>query len=58
MPYKIMLIIDFVCMSTKSYMLITFFVRCGLQMMNHFSQRHKLHQLEDGLYGLVCFRNF
>ena len=24
-----------------------FFARCGLKMMKYFSQRHKLHQLED-----------
>ena len=30
----------------------------GLQIMKYFSQRHRLHQLEAGLYGAACFKIF
>ena len=43
------------------YKCIAFVEHCqslsAIQMMNYFSQRHKLHLMEDGwLYALVCFK--
>ena len=30
----------------------------GLQIIKYFSQRHRLHRLEVGLYGAACFKIF
>ena len=30
----------------------------GLQIIKYFSQRHRLHRLEAGLYGAACFKIF
>ena len=51
---------EFVCMSTWNYLISSFclFREANSGLQRYFSQRHRLHWFEVGLYGAACFKIF